>query len=113
METNTKLVKTFPGKTLNSVWFAALMLTPIILWILPADIFDKTGYELCPSQMFFNVECFGCGITRAVMHLHHFDWETAFYFNYGVVWVYPFLVFLWYTWSKSAFHRIKQDFNFK
>lgn len=83
-------------------WFAALSLFPFVLWLLPAGFFDRTGLELCPSKFFFDIECFGCGITRAVMHLHHLDWREAVYYNNLVVIVYPALVATWFIWWRAA-----------
>ena len=75
-------------------------------------MFDNTGYEICPSKLFFNVECFGCGMTRAVMHFHHWELNEAFYYNYGVMVVYPALVVIWFLWIYKAIKR-HQKFNLK
>jgi hypothetical protein len=88
-------------KFIYNIWLTALLLFPFVLWILPSVFFDE-GVEMCPSKLFFDVECFGCGITRSVMHLHHFELNEAIYYNYGIIWVYPFLVFLWFRWTKDA-----------
>jgi hypothetical protein len=88
-------------KHIYNFWLVSLLLAPIVLWILPADFFDN-GADICPSKIFFHVECFGCGITRAVMHLHHFEFEEAIYYNYGVVVVYPLLFIIWIKWTKDA-----------
>ena len=87
-------------------WLAALSVFPILLWLLPAGFFDRTGLELCPSKYFFDIECFGCGITRAVMHLHHFDWREAVYYNNLVVVVYPALVATWFIWWRAAWRKV-------
>ncbi len=87
------------------IWLIALLLTPIILWLLPATFFDE-GTEICPSRVFLDTDCLGCGITRAVMHLHHFDVMEAFYYNAGIIWVYPFLVYSWFTWTKYALEEL-------
>lgn len=89
-------------KIIIRIWLTALLVTPFLLWLMPATLFDETGVEICPSKFFFDVECFGCGMTRAVMHLHHFNWREALYFNYGVVLVYPALVFIWFVWTNHA-----------
>lgn len=89
------------SKNFQRVWLAALLLGPIVLFFLPADTFDD-GITLCPSVIFFNYECWGCGITRAIMHLLHFDFDTALYFNKGVVVIFPILVYVWWLWVKDA-----------
>ncbi|MDX2283197.1 MAG: DUF2752 domain-containing protein [Bacteroidia bacterium] len=92
-----------PG--VQKVWLIALLLTPGVLWVLPAAFFDDTGFSVCPSKVFFNLECFGCGMTRAVMHLHHLDLESALYYNPGVAVIYPALVILWGYWVWKALQR--------
>jgi hypothetical protein len=66
-------------------WLSALVLVPIILWILPGDYFDQGDTIVCPSKRFLDIECLGCGMTRAVMHLHNFQFTDAIFFNYLVV----------------------------
>lgn len=94
------------NRKLEWAWFAALLLCPIVLWVLPGDIFDNTGIEICPSKAFFDFECLGCGMTRAVMHLHHFQFQDAIFFNYGVVVIYPALVVVWFMWTRSSAQRL-------
>ena len=93
----------------NRLWLIALIIFPFVLWIMPATLFDNTGFELCPSKLIFNLECFGCGMTRAVMHLHHFDWNEAIYYNYAVLIVYPVLVIVWAVWTRLAWKKIFQS----
>ena len=94
-------------KWFNVIWMAALLIFPVCLWMMPANFFDHTGFELCPSKLFFNIECFGCGMTRAVMHLHHLEWRDAIFYNYGIIAIYPILVIVWFTWLKKAWERQK------
>ena len=89
-------------KILFTVWLVILVAFPIILWLLPGDFFDDGQIITCLSRLLFGLECLGCGMTRAVMHFHHFDFEEAFFYNYGVVIVYPLLVWLWFRWTKEA-----------
>jgi len=90
---------------LSKILLALLIALPFIGWLLPADTFDDTGFELCPSKAFFDIECFGCGITRAVMHFHNFDWGAAAYYNLLVFAVYPLLVFLWYRTIRKVYAK--------
>ena len=88
---------------LDRLWLGLLLATPIVLWLLPADLFDsEDGAILCPSRLFFDVECFGCGMPRAVMHMHHLEFSDAIFFNYGVFAIYPALVILWTHWTILA-----------
>lgn len=94
-------------RIITQLWLLALILTPIVLWILPGDFFDNGGLIVCPSKLFLDLECFGCGMTRAVMHFHHFQFDDAVYFNQGVLAVYPALVVVWLIWVYRAARRLQ------
>jgi Protein of unknown function (DUF2752) len=97
------------NKKIEYTWLFLLGITPLVLWFLPATFFDDSKVILCPSRLFFDFECWGCGITRAVMHLHHLDFEDALYFNQLVVVVYPALVVTWFLWVTKSYKRLKKN----
>jgi hypothetical protein len=84
----------------------SILIAPVILWILPADFFDR-GPTICPSKRFLDLECPGCGLTRATQHFLHGDWEVALDYNPLVVVVVPILGFLWVlqVWALVKFGR--------
>lgn len=47
------------------------------------------GIYRCPLSFFFGIPCSLCGITRAIISVFHFDFESAFY--YHALW--PIIVF--------------------
>ena len=98
--------KLLTKRNVTWVWLILLLITPIVLWILPGHFFDDSEVIVCPSRLFFDIECFGCGITRAVMHFHNFQFEDAVYFNQLVWVVYPGLIFTWGLWSYRAAKRL-------
>ncbi|HEU4717942.1 MAG TPA: DUF2752 domain-containing protein [Bacteroidia bacterium] len=65
-----------------------------MLIILPADYFDH-GESICPSVIFFNRECFGCGTTRATMHMLHLQFREAWHFNRLSFALVPFLLYMY------------------
>jgi len=91
----------------NLIWMIALLVFPILLWLMSPDYFDNTGLEICPSRVFFKIDCPGCGMTRATMHMHHFEWQDAIYYNYGIVVIYPLLIIVWFWWLRKAWARHK------
>ena len=84
------------------IWATILIATPIILFILPVDYFDH-GKSMCVSRLLFDVSCYGCGMTRAIMHLIHFDFEVAMEFNRLSFFVFPLLFILWLKWLLATF----------
>jgi Protein of unknown function (DUF2752) len=79
---------------------------PLILLILPSDYFDS-GSSKCLSVMLFDAECYGCGTTRAVMHLLHGDFIDAFYFNMTSFVVLPLLIYLWIKEMRKSMIDVK------
>lgn len=70
-----------------------VMLIGITLLILPASFFDE-GQSVCLSVLFFDVQCYACGMTRAVQHLIHFDFATAASYNKLAFIVVPLGIFM-------------------
>ncbi len=91
----TKLSKLYENKYFR--FFAALILIaiPVVLWILPAGFFDH-GTSVSVFA-WFGVEeyIYSTGMTRGVMHLMHFDFQTALNYNKLSVVVLPLLFLLW------------------
>jgi hypothetical protein len=79
---------------------------PVLLLILPANYFDE-GTPMCLSVLIFHQECYGCGMTRAVMHLIHLDIESAIYYNALSIIVFPILAFVYVGWFIKIFKKIK------
>ena len=67
-------------RILAYIIFIVLSLAFVALMILPATYFD-TGRATCLSVILFDRECYGCGMTRGIQHLIHFDFEKAYQFN--------------------------------
>jgi hypothetical protein len=82
-----------------------IALSPLVLILLPKDFFD-TGQTVCLSQLLAGIECYACGMTRAVMHFIHLDFETAWMFNKLSFIVVPMLVPMW---VKSLLIVFKQN----
>ena len=75
---------------------------PILLVWLPADYFDS-GESICLSVQLFDMECYGCGMTRSIMHMIHFEFDEAFYYNALGFIVAPILC---WVWAKQLFGNI-------
>ena len=93
-------------KLIQYIKLILLILIPITLLILPANFFDD-GKSVCLSVMLLDIECYGCGITRAIMHLIHFDLEEALYYNILSFIVLPILIYTWQDLLKGTIKRLK------
>lgn len=87
------------------VQLGALLALPIVLLALPATFFD-TGSPKCLSILLAGQECFACGTTRSVMHLLHFDFETAAYYNPIGFAALPLLIIIWFSWVTDALRKL-------
>jgi hypothetical protein len=57
------------------------------------------------SVLFFDTECYGCGMTRAVMHFIHFNFTEAMTYNKLVILVLPLLILGWLKIVLSLFGK--------
>lgn len=74
------------------LFFVLFALGLLLLW-LPKDFFDD-GQSICVSVVFFDTKCYGCGMTRAIQHLIHLDFEQASHYNKLSFIVFPLFVYL-------------------
>lgn len=93
-------------KFVNKLKIAGLILLPVMLLLLPSDFFDR-GHSICLSILLFDVECYGCGMTRAIMHLIHFDFNTAWIFNKLSFIVLPLLIIYWSQLVIAAYRIVR------
>ena len=76
------------------VTLAGLLLLPAVLFFIPLD-WLKEQHSLCLFKNITGHECYGCGITRAIMSAIHFRFTEAFYYNKLFLIVFPVLIFIW------------------
>jgi hypothetical protein len=73
------------------------VILPITVFLLPLDYFDS-GESICLSVRLADFECYACGMTSAVKHFMHFDFETAYAYNMLSFVVTPLLSIMWIGW---------------
>jgi hypothetical protein len=67
---------------------------PLILWLIPPGWLTEE-HSICLFKNLTGYECWGCGMTRAVVSVLHFRFNEAFLFNKSVILVFPLLIFIW------------------
>lgn len=80
---------------------------PIVLLILPIDYFD-VGESVCLSKVIFDFECYACGMTRAIQHLIHFDFDEAIQYNPLSLIVLPIMIYIGIAEIYKSFLQIKK-----
>lgn len=88
------------------VGITLMFFSPFLFLLLPANYFDK-GESFCPSKRLLNIECLGCGITRAVQHLIHFQFKEAWHFNKLSFLLVPFFGYFWTSQTLKLIKKIK------
>ena len=68
----------------------------LLFFLLPMVSLDKLEgkHSICLVKNLFGVECYGCGITKAVIACVQLDFIRAFNYNKLIVIVMPLLVYL-------------------
>ena len=70
-----------------------LMAVPL-LYLIPTETIYH-GHTICVFKNLFGIECWGCGMTRAVFSLLYLDLEAAWGFNKMVFIVVPLMLWLY------------------
>jgi len=73
---------------------AVILLIPAVLFIIPFDWISEQN-SVCLFKNITGHECFGCGMTRAVLSVIHFRFEDAIHYNKIVTIVFPLLIYIW------------------
>ncbi|MDR1848146.1 MAG: DUF2752 domain-containing protein [Bacteroidales bacterium] len=74
------------------LYICGLLVLPILLFFISVDWLNE-HQTICLFNNLFGIDCWGCGITRAVLSTLHFRFEDAFEYNKLVVVVFPLLVY--------------------
>ena len=75
----------------------AVALLPLLIYLVP-ERWIMQGHTLCLVHNLLGVECWGCGMTRALYSVAHLDFAAAWAYHRGVVVVAPVLAWLWVKW---------------
>jgi hypothetical protein len=78
----------------NSLKFIGLLIFPVFLYLIPVEWLNEQ-HSICLFKNIFGRECYGCGMTRAILSAIHFDFEAAFNFNKLVIIVLPLFIYVW------------------
>jgi len=95
-------------KNIYKIYLGLLILIPIILILLPPSFFDN-GDSICISVLFFDKECYGCGMTRAIQHLIHLDFSIGYEYNKLSIIALPLLILSYYTETKRVYKLLRSN----
>jgi hypothetical protein len=81
-------------KVAKVIFILLLLILPLLFLFLPSDYFDD-GRSICPSKALLNIECLGCGLTRATQHLIHLEFKIAWEYNKLSFLIIPVLIYFY------------------
>lgn len=90
METNWLNIKLSKRKIKCLIF----ILIPIVLYFIPLDWLTKQ-HTVCLYKNITGHDCYGCGLTRAVLSALHFEFVKAFHYNKLFIIVMPLLIYIW------------------
>lgn len=93
---------------LKSIKLLVTVLIPVVLYAIPLESICN-GNTICIFTNIFGVECWGCGITRAIFSVLHFHFYDAWEYNPLFVVVLPLLMFLWLRAAVRQLRNIKGE----
>jgi len=70
---------------------------PVVLFFIPMAWLEGAG-TICLFKNIFGVECWGCGITRAIVSMAQLEPKKAIEYNWAVVIVFPIFCWVWIKW---------------
>ena len=79
--------------------FSGVLLIPVALYFVPVEWLNSQ-HSVCLFRNLTGKECYGCGMTRAIVSAIHFQFENAYSYNKLFLIVLPLLV---YIWGKTLF----------
>lgn len=82
------------NKCLNQILSKGVLLIPFALYLVPMNWLEKQD-AICLFRNTLDLDCIGCGMTRAFLSVLHFQLEEAYNFNKLVIIVFPLLSYLW------------------
>ena len=83
----------------------AVVLLPLALYFIPRESLFEHTHTLCLVHNLTGEECWGCGMTRALVSLLYLDFDAAWAYHRGVVVVAPLLVWIWAKWIYNEVRR--------
>ncbi len=85
---------------------ALYILAALALFCIPREWMQDEGESVCLSKRLFNMECYGCGLTRATLAIIHGDFAAAWALNSRAFIVVPLLAFLYLKRVVKLFREI-------
>jgi len=81
-----------------------LVIAPLLLILIPTTFYEN-GHSICLFKKLFNSNCLGCGMTRALSCIFHFQIQKSYEFNKLIIIIFPLLSWIY---IKHIFYFFKK-----
>jgi hypothetical protein len=88
------LNKLINNKIVEQIKRWGIPILPFLLYLIPVEWLNKQ-HTICLFKNIFGRDCYGCGLTRSVLSVLHFDFSAAWHYNKLIVIVMPLLIYVW------------------
>ena len=89
----------------NIILLFVYIILPLILLFIPLEWLNKQ-HSICLIKNIFGIECFGCGITRAIISGIQLDFIKAFEYNKMIIIVLPLFIYEWFKKLKLIYKKV-------
>jgi len=86
---------------------SVILLAPIIIILTPISIIENKSF--CLYTNLFGFHCPGCGMTRAIFSIMHFQFNNAIRYNRLVILVFPILIYYWMQYFIKILFTLKEE----
>lgn len=88
--------------------FALCLSLPFVLYLIPRHWIYE-GHSICLFRNLFGIECWGCGMTRALFSVLDLHFTEAWNYNSAIVIVIPMLIWLWGRELHRLYRAARKD----
>jgi len=93
--------------TLCFLKLSVILLAPIIIILIPISSIENKSF--CLYTNLFGFHCPGCGMTRAMFSIMHFQFNNAIRYNRLVILVSPILIYYWMQYFIKILFTLKEE----
>ncbi|MBP8084512.1 MAG: DUF2752 domain-containing protein [Spirochaetes bacterium] len=93
--------------TLCFLKLSVILLAPIIIILIPISSIENKSFCLYTNLLGFH--CPGCGMTRAMFSIMHFQFNNAIRYNKLVILVFPILIYYWLQYFIKILFILKEE----
>jgi hypothetical protein len=91
-------------KIYKYIQLTGLLALPIFLYFVPVSWLNEQ-HSICLFKNIFGRDCYGCGMTRAIISAIQLDFSTAYNYNKIFVVVLPLLIYIWIKTSVKLIYN--------